>query len=1760
MIEIFIIKVEDPGCFWGRITNGFSDLVENANQYQRLEEKMNQFYHRSHEDLEEIKLPVLEQGQICAIYCHELRRWCRAILESLVSSGSSYLAECFLVDYAKHILVKAKDVRRAVDTFWKLPYRAKKFALFGIQPMTLHIDVCEEKAKIGPAVRWDSAAVQYFQKMSRESEVAEAKLQGVAGDTFAVQLYLTVNDEKVCLNDDLVAKFFACYISPKNQNLMKSLNSSSKVSSVLCQKKEAPVKKNIGHAALALWSEIVQGTALSVLNQGSAGQEQVAQCLQSQESLSWESVNKQCSKTAVSLSSRKSVESLKTFSFCPLEKQSDCKKTRFYLHDEMRKDRKTSTAMQKCDEIPASCPVLAFKQLFYRLLQFLNPDPLNSKSGLEFHLQQPSHKMAFDPWNGVLVHSLIKLNPCRSMEMSPVSLDLKKELCKKKIVTPNIVQAYCWPAIGRGCDLVAVSQKGDDPLLYIPPLLTFLQLPSVYSYQPRRNLPLAIIICPGRQKAHFVCQMLMDLIRSTRPLSLSLVLVGQDPEETKKIKFTKGCDVVVTTPHSLARVLQLHCLFFIRLSHLVLDRVDILFDEAMDEMATILQCFREATNVPERGSTPQQLIAVGKHWTKRMDSLVKENQSDPYIVITAMAEAALYGNVHQVVQVCLDCEKTSFLLTMLDFTSEVLQKTIVFTNCAEEVDHVFKALGSNSNFCMKVHEGMSMQVSNVMDEWSKKFNPGTHVILVTTDNCLKALRIADATCVIHYGFPPCWEIFGARLCCMIDNFDNLIVEGSTLQSQSIILLTDKDAPQTASILHYLERAKAKIPKELYRFISDLNNTDNVCYTKSLCKYLKAYGICRDNKTCPSRHKLHQDMDKPRCLSGEKKLPGSGYIEIIPTCVSDASSYYGRIIQHRNKWEDPPISMEEDYLMLLKDMADYYSEENHRKPVEQLAVSALYGLEEKIYSRVQLIALPQKAESAVLSNARVKYIDNGQTGQVMQKQLLKLPAKFQVLPPQVVEFIICRVKPIDNEMDWNPQVSRFIKQKISNKSHTAKIVLALGNTLWLNTVVHMAKLADLKTTILEYNIRSEIMNSGFGTDNAEHIERLKDLCRVAELSLPDEDSPLKQLFYGKEIKHAILKNDGNYHSVIISEFHSPKQFHVQLVATRAALCALENEINQKITEKETLISGTYVPAVSDLCLAFCETGKRWRRAKVLSVLDSKRNYKVFFVDFGICSCVSLNNIQPLVKDALKLPFQAICCSLFGVEPVGKNWKPEMKEFVWMPFQDKELQVKVVEQNRKDLTNVVCYHVVVQDPSDAGSLKLSECIIFKGQAEGPPAILNQLFPEEAIVNSHTSSISCLCSSVCALLGDQNSSSLRTTIVEELKNIVLQYPADSASESDLRFLCRLLRLLTTPKEQADVIIAMTHLAKMQVRDLDEIKKEKGIYVLVNLLQVTNAELQESICVALGILSENSDLCTAIINADALKHLCHLLKKPVENNVWEAIIGALAALLSSSRVCEEIEEQEIICHLCTKIQSSKDKVLENILKVLCHLSGRPQGLNLMLSSGLALIIERLLASISSKSALYKIANNLKFSLTSLQNLLCLQNGAASCEGNAGIVDAPEDRKGQSTMDHKSFHPEVKWHQKEDRLVLNVKLRNFTEHSCKFSHCRVVFSAFVGIKLYLADLELQGSILEEKCSCVTKNEEPVITLFKEEKGEWSSLLKFKNPNVTFDFTYFNEATDDVSLPIFSDFRRKGQLIIMEPSIDECGGFTSANDSSEEDY
>lgn len=51
-------------------------------------------------------------------------------------------------------------------------------------------------------------------------------------------------------------------------------------------------------------------------------------------------------------------------------------------------------------------------------------------------------------------------------------------------------------------------------------------------------------------------------------------------------------------------------------------------------------------------------------------------------------------------------------------------------------------------------------------------------------------------------------------------------------------------------------------------------------------------------------------------------------------------------------------------------------------------------------------------------------------------------------------------------------------------------------LWLK--VHVTKLSNLKTSVIDYNVRAEILSMGMGIDNSEHVEQLQRLYKEARL--------------------------------------------------------------------------------------------------------------------------------------------------------------------------------------------------------------------------------------------------------------------------------------------------------------------------------------------------------------------------------------------------------------------------------------------------------------------------------------------------------------------------------------------------------------------------------------------------------------------------------------------------------------------------------------
>uniref|UniRef100_A0A671U2Z6 RNA helicase n=1 Tax=Sparus aurata TaxID=8175 RepID=A0A671U2Z6_SPAAU len=686
--------------------------------------------------------------------------------------------------------------------------------------------------------------------------------------------------------------------------------------------------------------------------------------------------------------------------------------------------------------------------------------------------------------SGILVHSSIPVEPCSSLDDAPITDMLRR----KQHLTLSPAECYSWPAVARGCNTVIISHNADQPLSYLVPLLTHILLNSIYASRTSSTGPIAVLLCPGWEKIQAVYDLLeeMRVIQSLHPVT---VLLGIGKDEPKAVRIPKNCLLLVTTPFSLVRLLSSHCFLFLRLYHLVLDEADQLFTLAPDEMATILQHFQKITLSGEKGSCSQQLVAVAKRWTSHMESLVANHMPHPCIVTTVLEEAALYGNVQQNILVTLESSKISVLLGALDFNPDVAQKTLIIASSAQEVEDVFKAVSNRIAFCLKTHEGLTHQFDFVVQQWRKVIGPRTHIILVTTNECLKCLGIRDATCVVHYDFPTSPKVFGSRLFCMADNFRNFSGRNCSPVIRSMLLISEKNARHVVGVLRYLGRTNAPLPPELLSFAQSVQLVREDQKTdRPLCSYLKSFGVCRDSSVCPDRHTFISHLD-------QSVLPATGVIEVVPLHIKTASVFYGRIVQ---KEEGGFQSMESE-------MTSYYAEK--KSGAKELLEGGLYAVQEnELFHRVKLLSVPDRGDRLFFS-VFARFIDIGKEEEVKSHQILQLPEQFHSLPDQAVEIIVCRVKPTDAETNWHPKVTRAISQKIRGLQHRARAVFSLGNTVFVDPMVRVTQVPGMKTVINEYNVQSEILNTGMAVSNPEHLDLLRAFCQESKTGSSKEAGQL-----------------------------------------------------------------------------------------------------------------------------------------------------------------------------------------------------------------------------------------------------------------------------------------------------------------------------------------------------------------------------------------------------------------------------------------------------------------------------------------------------------------------------------------------------------------------------------------------------------------------------------------------------------------------------
>nr|XP_040047457.1 putative ATP-dependent RNA helicase TDRD12 isoform X1 [Gasterosteus aculeatus aculeatus] len=1105
MVNISILRIESPSCIWGRFVQ---DPGSGTDQYDQLQAQMNLFYKDVTRDLRQLKPTSLEEGQVCVVYWSWMKSWCRAVVESIVMDSVSSQTRCLLVDQGERLIVASDHIRIALPTFLQLPFWVRKFHLAGIKPTTLRVTVYEESAKLVASSKWDGSATLYLHRLLQASTMAEAVMLESESDSTSLELYLTVWNVKICVNDDLVAKKYAYYSGGQNTVML----SSSLFNQSICStsNKPAPQTSQPPPALSPRFDSVEHPAAPST-----------PQKPQHEPQTSEGGTGSKVTRTAAESDSMEETNAslaLLQFRFLNPGSVQQQAAPAVSQHEELRDGRpdETTAASSRCtgqevDSDPAtrhtsrtreqgvgeSCQVGCLADgetsdsrsaertqrkeeewACSRLLEWLNPKPpIADPEAADAAPPDCPQVAPHDPSrSGALVHSALPVEPCSGLDDAPVTNTLRWAMKSKQYGALSPADRYSWTAVARGCNTVIVSHNADQPLAYLAPLLTHILLNSIFSLTSGTG-PIVVLLCQGWKKAQVVYGLLEDM-KVAPVLHPLILLLGVGKNEAKAVKIPKDCLLLVTTPFSLVRLLSSHCFLFLRLCHLVLDEADRLFTVAPDQMAAILEHFQKET-----ASCSRQLVAVAKKWTGHMEGLVANYMPYPCIVVTVPEEAVLYGNVQQVVLMTLESSKISVLLGALDFNPVIGQKTVIVADSAEEVEDVWKAVSSKSAFCLKTHERLTHNFDFVIEQWGKAIGPGTHVILVTTTQCLKSLGVRDASCVVHYDFPASPKLFGGRLSCMAKNFRNLSERGSSEDqprlTRSVLLISERNTSHMVGVVGYLERTVAPLPPELLSFVRgvQLAQEDHKA-DRPLCSYLKSFGVCRDRSVCPNRHRFIPKLD-------ESLLPSSGLLEVLPLHVKTASVFYGRLVEEGGG----------GFQSLAAEMSAFYAD---KKPgAEEVLQGGLYAVQEhEVFHRVEVLSPPLRADRLFFS-VFVRFIDVGNKKEVKSHQVLQLPERFCSLPGQAVEMVVCRVKPSDGEIDWHPEVTRAISQKIQGLQHRARAVFSLGNTVFVDPMVRLTQVPGMKTVINECSVQAEILNTGMGVTNQEHLDLLRALRRDAE---------------------------------------------------------------------------------------------------------------------------------------------------------------------------------------------------------------------------------------------------------------------------------------------------------------------------------------------------------------------------------------------------------------------------------------------------------------------------------------------------------------------------------------------------------------------------------------------------------------------------------------------------------------------------------------
>ncbi|KAF2350972.1 Tudor domain, partial [Trinorchestia longiramus] len=672
------------------------------------------------------------------------------------------------------------------------------------------------------------------------------------------------------------------------------------------------------------------------------------------------------------------------------------------------------------------------------------------------------------------------------------------------------LQAYMWPVVSRGQNVIAVGERsGGKTTGYIFPLASLLldMWPCVQQEASVRIGSVAIIICNGWRAVQRVGN---EFSRLLAPHKIRVVTAwsGSGSNSLNEIQkeIYRGCDVLVSTLPFLMHLAGIQReedaetrIQFDLLSycfHLVFDDADVLLDSRAEDVKIVLREWAVSRSKNQTSHFCQQLIITASSWTKYICELAEFlfPLMEPTLMISSQLEAAKAAGVRSVVNIthCSDDSSQQKILgdvteLVIDGTSE--KRIIIFVRHYSDARQLKKLLESRCVFSRVAHGRLhTWQLQEEVKAW-RSADAGK--ILIVSDRVVPLLLqhdIRDAYIIVHTYVPNTKAEFTQRFSFLLDNYSEPFKSSHTAALDApvcFVMLDDSSSLLPPYLLECLEYLNTDIPLEVKKKFAKCENRDI-----PLCHYLKAYGSCPSVNLCVWRHKI---IEKDLLC----QLPQSGIVTVDIVKVLNASRYLVRLNQFRIKVDCAFVDLSENYFTLFMTLQSFCSDESRLtkfvKPGREDNLCLVNY--ESVWARARILKHRQLPN---MVRVPLFLIDEGTEIVVDVSELYELPLEFSNLPQLIVEVYLCKVRPLD-DIDWTQNANVFV-ETIFNEARggsqfTGTIATSLSHTLWLSPLVEIVKVEG--SLIRKESIRSQLIRHEYGAANEEHLDLLERQLQVVK---------------------------------------------------------------------------------------------------------------------------------------------------------------------------------------------------------------------------------------------------------------------------------------------------------------------------------------------------------------------------------------------------------------------------------------------------------------------------------------------------------------------------------------------------------------------------------------------------------------------------------------------------------------------------------------